>query len=109
MKGLTLVSAELGTCAPVAKMNRIHVLGSRRVCHNWYFLKCLFLTPCLLAATRSTAMTRSCSVRNLAVDGRSGSKMSETMPQAMLQAPKIMKTYIHLAMPGHMLVKPFFV
>jgi hypothetical protein len=42
---LKLVNAELGTCAPVAMTKRIQVLGSRRVCHAWYFLKWLFLTP----------------------------------------------------------------
>lgn len=96
-KRLTLVKAELGTCAPTAMMNRIHVLGSRRKAMAWSFLKAVFLTPWRLAATRSTATARSRSVRNLAVDGRSGSTSSDTTPHATEHAPKMMKTYIHRA------------
>jgi hypothetical protein len=52
------------------------------------------LTPCLLAATRSTATYLSLSVKNLAVEGISGRKRRTTMPQTMLTLPKMMKTYI---------------
>lgn len=63
--------AELGTWAPVAIMKRIQVLGSLRVCIAWYLEKWWFLTPCLLAATRATAMVRSWGVRNFVVEGTS--------------------------------------
>jgi len=66
------VSAEFGSCAPVAIMKRIQVFGSRAVCQAWYGLKWLFLMPCRFPETRSTAMVCWSGVRNLAVVGGSG-------------------------------------
>lgn len=93
------VSAELGIWAPVAMTNKIHVLGSRRVCQAWYFLKCEFFTPCRFADTRSTAMIRSSCVRKLAVVGRSGRNRMVKMPITVLAEPKMRKTYIQRGRP----------
>lgn len=43
------------------------------------------------------ATDRSLSFKNLSVDGKSGSTVRDTIPQAIEHAPKIMKTYFHLA------------
>jgi hypothetical protein len=96
---LTLVNAELGTWAPTAMMNSSQVFGSSAACFTWYHLKWRFLTPWRLVATRSTAIARSRSVRNLAVEGRSGSMIKDQTPIAMETAPKMIKTYIHLGRP----------
>lgn len=95
----TLVNAEFGTCAPMAIMNKSQVFGSNAACLTWYHLNWLLLTPCRLIATRSTAIALSRSVRNLAVDGRSGRKTSATTPTATENAPNIRNTYIHLGRP----------
>ena len=44
-------------------------------------------------------MARSLSVRNLAVEGRSGSVIREINPIAIENDPKMMKTYIHCSSP----------
>lgn len=82
--------------------NRIQVFGSLSVCHIWAFLKWWFLTPCRLAATRSTATATSRRSRNRAVDGRSGMKARNTRPQTKLIAPKMRNTYIHCGRPDVM-------
>ena len=49
--------------------------------------------------TLTDLLTRSRSVRNLAVDGESGSSSNAMMPATILKVPKIKKIYIHCGRP----------
>jgi hypothetical protein len=91
---LTLIRVEFGIWARADMMNRILVFGSCTVCHAWYFLKWWCFTPCRFPAT-----DRSPLFKNLAVDGKSGSTIRDTISRAIEHALKIMKTYFHLAKP----------
>ena len=99
IKLVKLPKAAFGICAAILMKNKIYVFGSFVNCQNWYHLKWWFLTPCLFAATLSTATTFSCWLRKRAEDGRLGIYRVKMTAQTREIAPNMRKTYCHCASP----------
>lgn len=64
-------------------------LGSFRAAKPCFLLNFVVLIPVPLAATRLTAAHRSCSFKNLALEGPSCKKNHRMKPHTMVRAPKM--------------------
>ena len=81
----------LGMAAAKILTKTSHILGSLNASKAWSLRNTLFLMPVSLPATRLTAIKRSRSLRNLALEGESGRRNHSTSDHRHVVPPRMKK------------------